>query len=281
MGALFGFRALLRYCAAVDFQGKVVIVTGASEGIGRATALEFARLKARVVLAARTQSRLIDLEREIVAAGGDALAVPTDVADDESVAAMVRAAVDRFGGVDILINNAGYGVMGHAVDVPMADFKRVYEVNLFGVLRCTQAVVPEMRKRGGGAIVNVSSVVGRLTVPFLGAYCSTKYALNSMSDALREELRTENIRVVAVLPGRIDTRFGDNAVRHRGYRSPGNHAGAPPATVARAIVRAIRWNRRAVFAPWWYRLLPLLRNAVPGLVDRILGAAIRKQARRQ
>ncbi len=260
----------------MDLKGKTVIVTGASEGIGRETAKAFAAAGARVVAAARTAEKLDTLVAELEAAGGEALAVPTDVTSDESVAGMVRAAVERFGGIDVLVNNAGYGLFGPLADVPNRELQGVFDVNVFGLLRCTRAVVPEMRRRGGGAVVNVSSVVGRLTLPYMGGYCATKHAVNSISTALRAELRGEGINVVTVMPGRIDTRFGENAVRN-GVGQLGGHRGAPASRVARAIVSAVRRDARTVVVPWWNRLFRAGRALAPDLVDGVMARAMRSQ----
>ena len=259
----------------MDVSGKTVIVTGGSEGIGRVTAKAFAHAGARVVAAARNAERLDALVAEILAAGGEALAVETDVTDERGVEKMARAAVDRFGGIDVLVNNAGYGLFGPLVEVPIEDVRAVFEVNVFGPLRCTRAVVPEMRRRGGGAIVNVSSVVGKVTIPYMGAYCATKHALNSMSDALRAELRQDGINVITLMPGRVKTGFGENAVR-RGSGPVGGFGGAPPERIARAIVRAVAGEQRSIMVPWWNRFFPMGRSIAPDLVDGVVARAMKK-----
>ena len=144
----------------MEIRGKTALVTGASEGIGRATALALARAGARVVAAARRRDRLDAVVAEIEGAGGQALAVVADVADDASVEAMASEAEERFGGTDILVNNAGYGLTGPLSELEVDAVRRNFEVNVFGVLRCVRAVVPGMRRRGAGHVVNVSSVLG-------------------------------------------------------------------------------------------------------------------------
>ena len=264
----------------MEIRGKTAVVTGASEGIGRATAKALAAEGASVVVAARTAARVEEVVAEIARAGGTAAAVPTDVADDASVAAMVAAAVARFGGVDILVNNAGFGLTGPMTELEVEQVRAVFEVNYFGALRCAKAVVPEMRRRGGGSIVNVSSVLGEMTIARLGAYGSTKHALHAASAAMRAELRDDRIGVVTLVPGRIDTGFTDNAVRPFGDASPGGYRGVPPERVARAILRAVRRNPRRVVVPWWYRPVVAGYALAPELVDRLSAAAMKRQNRR-
>ena len=255
--------------------GKTVLVTGASEGIGRATALAFAWAGAQVVVAARRREPLDVIAAEIAARGGDALAVVADVSDGASVEAMVTAAVGRFGAVDVLVNNAGYGLMGPLAELPVEDVRRNFEVNVFGVLRCVRAVVPGMRERGGGHIANVSSVLGAMTLPYLGPYAATKHALNALTASLRAELRPDRIGVSLIVPGRIDTGFSENAERPTGHRSPGAYRGIPPERVADAILEAVRRNRRQVTIPFWYRPIPAARALAPDMIDARLEKKMR------
>lgn len=261
----------------MEIRGKTVLVTGASEGIGRATAIAFARAGARIVLAARRLERLDEVAKEIAASGGEAFAVVADVADDASVDAMARAATERFGGVDILVNNAGYGLMGPLAELAVDDVRQNFEVNVFGVLRCVRAVVPEMRRRGGGHIVNVSSVLGGMTLPYLGPYAATKHALNALTASLRAELRPDRIGVSLIVPGRIDTGFSENAQRPTGHRSPGAYRGIPPERVAAAILGAVRHNRRRVTAPFWYWPIPVARALAPDIIDARLEKKMRRE----
>jgi short-subunit dehydrogenase len=257
--------------------GKVVIVTGASEGIGRETAKAFAAAGLKVVAAARNVDRLEGLVREIAGAGGEALAVRADVSSAEDVDAMVRATVDRFGRVDVLVNNAGYGVLGPLAGVSDDQLRGVFDVNVFGLLRCTRAVVPEMRKRGCGTVVNVSSVLGELSLPYMGAYSATKHAVNAASESLRAELYRDGINVVTVMPGRIATEFNKHAVRN-GYRQFGRHKGVPASRAARAIVAAVRRDARTVVVPWWSRFFHVIRDLAPDAVDRFIESRMRGAA---
>ena len=175
------------------------LITGCSTGIGRAAAVELTKRGYEVVATARRVETLTDLDV------AETLAL--DVDDDASVHDAVAAA----GPVDVLVNNAGFGVGGPVESVPLDEVRRMYETNVFGAVRMMQAVVPGMRERGSGAIVNVSSVSGRVAAPLAGFYASTKYALEAVSEALHYEVGHFGIRVVLIEPGAIETSFGENS----------------------------------------------------------------------
>jgi short-subunit dehydrogenase len=174
------------------------LITGCSTGIGRATAVELTKRGYEVVATARRPETLADLDV--------AQTLALDVNDDASVEAALAAA----GGVDVLVNNAGFGMFGAIEEVPLDEIRRVYETNVFGVLRMLQAFVPPMRERGRGAVVNVSSVAGRVSSPLGGIYSSTKYAVEAISEALHYEVEHFGIRVILIEPGAIETEFGAN-----------------------------------------------------------------------
>jgi NAD(P)-dependent dehydrogenase (short-subunit alcohol dehydrogenase family) len=185
---------------------RVILVTGCSSGIGRATALEAAARGHRVFATARNRSDLAELERR------DRIEVLTlDVTDAGAIASAVEATLSRAGRIDVLVNNAGYGQYGAVEEVTLDEWRAQFEVNVFGAIAATQAVLPAMRKAGRGLIVNVSSVAGRVAVPFAAPYSSSKHALEAVSDALRVELHPFGIRVALVEPGPIETRFGERA----------------------------------------------------------------------
>jgi NADP-dependent 3-hydroxy acid dehydrogenase YdfG len=184
--------------------GKVAIVTGASAGIGVAVARSLADAGANVVLAARRADRIEALARELPT---DALAVACDVADDAQVDALVGAALDRFGQVDVLVNNAGLGSFARVVDTDPAEWRRMLDVNVTGTFLCSRAVLPGMLERGDGCIVNVCSDVSRRTFPGGAAYCASKWAQYAFGQALGAEVREHGIRVGAVLPGMVSTEF--------------------------------------------------------------------------
>ena len=195
----------------MDVKDKVTIVTGASNGIGLATARRFARAGARVVLAARSAERLQQLAHELEEQGQVALAVPVDMTSRAEVERMVDRAVEHFGRIDILINNAGQAAAGTVAQVDVDHFRRIIELNIFGPIYAIQAVVPKMRP-DGGLILNISSMTSKMHIPGLGAYASTKAALNLLSETARGELASENIRVITVFPRSTATDFGKNSL---------------------------------------------------------------------
>jgi NAD(P)-dependent dehydrogenase (short-subunit alcohol dehydrogenase family) len=185
---------------------QIVLVTGCSSGIGRAAAIEASERGHRVFATGRDRAGLAGLE------GREGLrTLALDVADPASIAEAVRTALAEAGRIDALVNNAGYGQYGAVEDVPVEDWRVQFEVNVFGAVAMIQAVLPPMRAAGMGTIVNVSSVAGKIAIPFAAPYCASKHALEAISDALRVEVAGFNVRVVVIEPGPIATKFGDRA----------------------------------------------------------------------
>jgi short-subunit dehydrogenase len=247
---------------------KTVIVTGASSGIGRETAIAFAHADANLVLASRNEQALNALAAELAPLGRRILVIPTDVSQRATVEAMVQRAAAEMGGVDILVNNAGLGLNALLAEGSMTNIRRLFEVNVFGALHCIQAVVPYMRKQGSGQIINVSSVAGKIATPRHGAYAATKFALTAISDALRLELADYGIIVITVYPGVTDTPFGENVLKEVEVPPvPAIVRGVPARRVASAIVRAARWQKREVYVTVTDRMAVSLKNLSPCMVD--------------
>jgi NAD(P)-dependent dehydrogenase (short-subunit alcohol dehydrogenase family) len=195
----------------MDIQGKVVVITGASMGIGLATARQFAAAGAKVVLAARSVDRLTQLADDLKQQGREALVVPTDVTVQAEVMRLIDTAVQHYGRIDILINNAGQTELGPVTTFDVEDYRKIIDLNVFGPLFAMQAVTPKMREAGGGIIINVSSMVSKMNIPMISAYASTKAALNMLSGTARAELEPDNIRVITMYPRLTATDFGRNA----------------------------------------------------------------------
>jgi short-subunit dehydrogenase len=246
----------------------VAVVTGASSGIGEATALALAGRGAAVMLTARAEEKLRFLEREISAAGGRALAVRTDVTDRDSVEAMVERTIEAFGSLDVLVNNAGLGLSGLVAELHAEDLRHVLEVNLIGPLVCIQAALPHMRH--GGRIINVSSVVGKRAIPKVSGYCATKSALNALSDALRVEVAGRSITVTSVYPGTTQTAFRENSRRTKDEKRGWRPRGVVPEEVAAKIAAAAESGGRDVYVTLPDRLFVAGTTLAPGLFDRLL-----------
>jgi NAD(P)-dependent dehydrogenase (short-subunit alcohol dehydrogenase family) len=251
-------------------EGKVAIVTGASSGIGEATARELATRGAAVVLAARDSGRIEALRRGISASGGRALAVKTDVSERASVEATVGETLASFGSPDVLVNNAGLGLSGRVAQLRADDLRYVFEVNTIGPLNCIQAALPYMKR--GGRIINVSSVVGRRAVPKVGGYCATKFALNALSDALRVEVADQGITVTSVYPGTTRTAFRENSKRTADERRGWRPRGVTPERAAQKIADAAEKGPRDVYVTLPDRIYVAATMLLPGLTDRALRA---------
>lgn len=193
-----------------QLKGKVAIVTGASSGIGEATAVALAAAGAQVVLAARRIEPLNLVAERILASGGQAIPVVTDVADEEQVRNMVLKAHAKWGHVDILVNNAGVMLIGLIDGADTEDWRRMVSINVLGLMYVTHAVLPLMKSQNGGHIVNISSVAGRTARAGFGVYNATKWGVCAFSEALRQEVCKENIRVTVIEPGAVATELGEH-----------------------------------------------------------------------
>ncbi len=257
--------------------GRVIIVTGASSGIGRATALALGREGAKLVLVARRENRLRELEAEI---GRDTLVLPLDLRDKQQVEQMIRATVDRYGRIDVLINNAGFGFMGSVESTPQSIVREIFDVNFEAPLLACQLVIPIMRKQGVGHIINVSSVVGRRALPLNGIYCATKFALDGISESLRVELKDFNIDVSIISPASTESEFGDN-VRRGDVQARFTPVWQVQSAeqVANAIVRCIKHPKIEVFPNRISRILAWVNTLAPSLLDKVVLRFFRKRMR--
>lgn len=192
----------------MKIKDKVVIVTGASQGIGEATAKQLSRLGAQVILAARSKGKIENLSQDFK----DSLSVVTDMRKRGDIQNLIEKTLEKYGRIDILINNAGQGMQGPVEKIDVKQYKNLMDLNVYGVLEAMQAVIPVMRRQGGGMILNVSSGVTKMYIPGIAAYSSTKYALNSLSLIARQELAKDKIIVSVVHPGMTATNFYENMI---------------------------------------------------------------------
>lgn len=260
----------------VDLATASVVVTGASSGIGRATALACAEHGANLVLAARPSPALDEAAAECRAAGGHALAVPTDVADPDAVQRLADRAVARFGRIDVWINDAAVMAYGRFEDTPAKVHRRVIETNLLGQIHGARAVLPVFREQDAGILINVASLYGKMTSPFVSSYVTSKFAVIGFSEVLRQELQgAKSIHVSTVLPGSVNTPIFRHAANYVG-RQP---RPVPPVSsiqrVVRAILRLIDHPRRQVSIGWGARFFAVGHRVLPRLYSRLAPPAMR------
>ncbi|MFZ3264360.1 MAG: SDR family NAD(P)-dependent oxidoreductase [Terriglobales bacterium] len=260
----------------MEMDGKVVVVTGASMGIGEAIAKVFADHGASVVLLSRDVGRA-DEARYRVGHTERTLALACEVRNREQIDEALAVTLEHLGRVDVWVNNAGIGIRDSVADMEMSACRELFETNFFGAVSCLQAVVPAMRKAGGGTIINISSVAGHLPVPFLTPYSATKFALNAIGKGARVELEQDNINVLTVCPGYVRTDFGAHVVAdRRGAVRPQSVQGITAERVARAAYAGYRKRKREVIVPWTMIPVVKLYQLLPGLVEWGMGKAMRR-----
>jgi 3-oxoacyl-[acyl-carrier protein] reductase len=221
-----------------DLKDKVVIITGAGRGIGKAIALRFAEEQSRLVLAARTKNEIEKVADEVRHGGAEALAVPADVTMEDQVDRLIKTAHGAFGRIDVLVNNAGFGIFSKVAEMKTEDFQSMFDVNVRGVFFCTRAALPYMTKQEDGVIVNIASLAGRNALIGGAGYCATKWALIGFARSLMLEVREHNIRVITICPGSVDTSFGGNEGRKKTILQAQD--------VAETVLAAVRMPARAM-----------------------------------
>jgi short-subunit dehydrogenase len=268
-------------------RNSVVVITGASSGIGRATALRFAAKGARLVLAARGAESLEVVARECRKRGAKAIAVPADMTDVAKVEELAARAVKEFGRLDVWVNNAAVGAFGLLTEIPPNDFQRVLDVNISGYVNGARAALPRLRAQGSGTLINVASIVSEIPLPYSAAYSISKAAVRALSVSLRSELTREGVdgvHVCTVLPATIDTPFYQNAANYTGRRPMAMPPVYTPERVAKAVVGLVDHPRRETVAGGLAgRLLVLQHKVAPGAVEAATARQVdtRQLSRRQ
>lgn len=248
-------------------EGSVVLITGASEGIGAACARQLRSRGARVSLVARSRAPLEAL------AGEDGLATAVDLTEPSSRRLVIERTLERFGRIDILVNNAGVGLYAPASASPMDEARRMFELNFFAPLELIQLAAVPMRRQGSGAIVNVGSIAGKVTLPWFTLYSASKAAVEALSDGLRMELRRSGIHCMTVCPGYVKTRFQENVLGGRAPEAVGamkDRWAIPAEECARALIRGLERKARTVVTPRVGWVLIAAHRLVPSFVERRL-----------
>ena len=263
-----------------SLKGKVVLITGASSGFGMDAAWLFAREGCSVVLAARRIDRLQALAAAIQKEGGEAFAVPVDVADRQEIQLMVDTVLDLYDHIDILFNNAGFGRLAWHENLDTErDIETQLDVNLHGVIHVTHAILPHMMKRRSGHIINMSSVAGWIAAPTYTIYAASKFGVRGFTDALRRECQPFGIEVSGIYPGPAVTEFGQHTGDHPMRKSALRRyfRAMTSAEVAERVVELAKHPRRAVIMPWYYRIAIWADWHMPWLVDWITMSALTKR----
>ncbi|MBI2334100.1 MAG: SDR family oxidoreductase [Chloroflexi bacterium] len=256
----------------MDIKGKVVIVTGASSGIGEATAREFGREGAKVVLAARRVDKLQTLAQEIdaMSTSAQAYVVQADLSKLEDIQKLVSQTLEIFGRIDVLVNNAGFGRLDWLENLdPVKDIQAQIDVNVMGVIQTTRQVLPVMIRQRSGSVINMCSMAGLVATPTYTIYAASKHAVHGFSEALRREVKPWGIDVSLVYPGGVVTEFTQHAgIKRKTNASTPKFMLLTAEQVGKAVVKLVRHPRRMWVIPWLWSVTVFMNRFLPGLVDR-------------
>ena len=255
----------------MDIKNKVVIVTGASSGIGEATARAFGREGAKVVLAARRVDKLQTLAQEInsMNTGAETLVIQADLSKLEDIQAMIAQTIEKFKRIDILVNNAGFGRLDWLENLdPIKDIQAQIELNVLGVIQTTRQVLPVMMEQRAGSIINMCSMAGLVATPTYTVYAASKHAVHGFSEALRREVKPWGIDVSLIYPGGVVTEFTQHAgIRRRTNAKTPKSLLLTAEQVANAVVKLVKRPRRMLIIPWLWSVTVFMNRFLPGLVD--------------
>jgi short-subunit dehydrogenase len=259
----------------MNLQNAVVVITGASSGIGRAAALEFASKGSAVVVAARSEKQLQEVAKQCDRLGGRGLATAVDVKSEGQVRELARKAIETFGKIDVWVNNAGVTLFGRIEETPYEACRQVMETNFFGYLHGARGVIPHFREQGRGVLINVSSMVGKVGQPYTSMYVASKFAINGFSECLRMELMdAPDIHVCTVLAGSIDTPLFQHGANYTGRAAKPIEPVYSAEKAADTIVRLAEHPRREVYVGSAAAMLHFTRTIAPPLAERMVARQV-------
>ena len=259
----------------MDFKNKVVLITGASSGIGKQTAIEFAKLGSNIILVARRKNKLEQVENELKQFNVNTLVCTCDVSKKDQVEKMSKIVLEKFNSIDILVNNAGFAIYGSVYDLSINDIESQMETNYFGMIYCTKNFLPLMLEKKSGHIVNVASVAASFGLPGIASYCASKFAMLGFSEGLKHELSGTGVGITVVSPIMVKTNFFD----HPSFEKMSKYSPTSlnSKTVAKAIVKASNSSRLEIITPSIVRIAVWLKHTFPYFINPILGKSFKKQ----
>lgn len=259
----------------MDFKDKAVLITGASSGIGKQTAIEFAKLGAKIILVARRKEKLDALANELEKLNVPTLVCRCDVSNKEQVKEMAKTVLEKFDSVDVLVNNAGFAIYGSVKDLTIGEIESQMETNYFGMVYCIKNFLPAMLKEKSGHIVNVASVAASFGLPGIASYCASKFAMLGFSEGLKHELKDTGVGITVVSPIMVRTDFFD----HPSFEKMPKYSptSLSSKTVAKAILRAANSPRLEIIVPSVVRGAVWLKHTFPYFINPILGKSFKKQ----
>jgi len=259
----------------VDFKNKIVVITGASSGIGRETAIQFAKKGAQIILVARRKQKLEELEKELQKFNVSTMVCQCDVSDKSQVKEMSQTVLEKFDSVDILVNNAGFAIYGSVSNLTIDDIESQMATNYFGMIYCIKNFLPSMLKKKSGHIVNVASVAASFGLPGIASYCASKFAMLGFSEGLKHELKDTGVGITVVSPIMVRTDFFD----HPSFEKMPKYSptSLSSKTVAKTILRAANSPRLEIIVPSVVRGAVWMKNTFPYFINPILGKSFKKQ----
>lgn len=262
-------------------RNDVVVITGASRGIGKETAIAFAKNKCVVALLSRDVKKLEEVRNEIESIGSKVLVVPCDVSNESDCTRAIQKVLSTFGKIDVLINNAGYGHYSSLENLDTNSLDKILKTNLFGTFWCTKAAIPIMKKQKRGHIVNVSTIISKRAFPYMGAYCISKFAMTGFDESLRLEVAPYGIRVSLVCPGYTNTEFQQNAAVTGDKPRLQQKGGMKPSEVAKAILNAVVKNKPRTILTLEGKLLLFANKVSPSFVDAVFAKMFAKPKQKE